>query len=55
MSLYSMLNGGVTPFGNTIAGAVTEFGGPESGSSSAALWACAQLRSSLTSTGGIAE
>lgn len=27
MSLYSMLNGGVTPFGNTIAGAVTEFGG----------------------------
>ena len=27
MSLYSMLNGGVTPFGNTIAGAVTEFAG----------------------------
>ncbi|HZW48865.1 MAG TPA: MFS transporter [Bacillota bacterium] len=27
MSLYSMLNGGVTPFGNTIAGAITEFAG----------------------------
>lgn len=27
MSLYSMLNGGVTPFGNTIAGGIAEFAG----------------------------